>query len=395
MATNFKTFLKGINIDPNVGSTVTVKGDLAFNSTSSQLELFTASAEKLATDVNTLTLTNKSLDASTNTVTNISNASIASGAAIAYSKLNLTGNIVNADINASAAIVYSKLSLTGSILNADINASAAIVYSKLSLSNSIVNADINSAAAIVDSKLATISTAGKVSNSATTAVSTNTASTIVLRDGSGNFVAGTITAALTGTASGNTTYTANQHGVVLSGSGNAMVVIAPDASTTKVLTSGGSSADPTWQPVPAGVAVNSFVYANTPNGHGSTNNKIRRFSNTVSSNGSDITFADSAANGSTFTINTTGLYFFSYADNKNNGTQGTFGISINSAQLTTSIATITAANRLAITDSPQSLGYAEAEVLWYCTATDVIRPHTDGNPNVSDASFYFIARRVL
>ena len=67
----------------------------------------------------------------------------------------------------------------------------------------IVNADINASAAIVDTKLATISTALKVSNSATTATNANTANAIVARDASGNFSAGTITAALTGTASGN------------------------------------------------------------------------------------------------------------------------------------------------------------------------------------------------
>ena len=66
-----------------------------------------------------------------------------------------------------------------------------------------VNADIASAAGIVDTKLATIATALKVSNSATTAASANTASAIVARDASGNFTAGTITAALTGTASNN------------------------------------------------------------------------------------------------------------------------------------------------------------------------------------------------
>jgi hypothetical protein len=55
--------------------------------------------------------------------------------------------------------------------------------------------------AIDDTYLATITTAGKVSNSATTADSANTASAIVARDASGNFTAGTITAALTGNAS--------------------------------------------------------------------------------------------------------------------------------------------------------------------------------------------------
>jgi hypothetical protein len=67
----------------------------------------------------------------------------------------------------------------------------------------IVNADVAAAAAIVDTKLATIATAGKVSNSATTATNVNTASAIVARDASGNFTAGTITAALTGAASAN------------------------------------------------------------------------------------------------------------------------------------------------------------------------------------------------
>jgi hypothetical protein len=67
----------------------------------------------------------------------------------------------------------------------------------------IDNADINASAAIVDTKLDTIATAGKVSNSATTATDANTASAIVARDASGNFSAGTITAALTGAASSN------------------------------------------------------------------------------------------------------------------------------------------------------------------------------------------------
>ena len=77
------------------------------------------------------------------------------------------------------------------------------VTSTMILDGTIVDGDINASAAIVDTKLATISTAGKVSNSATTATSSNTASAIVARDGSGNFTAGTITAALTGAASSN------------------------------------------------------------------------------------------------------------------------------------------------------------------------------------------------
>ncbi len=90
--------------------------------------------------------------------------------------------------------------------------------------------------------------------------SANTASALVQRDGSGNFTAGTITAALTGTASGNTTYTANQYGVVVSGVANAMSVIAPDASTTKVLKSGGASANPSWLAYDNANTVSTLVF---------------------------------------------------------------------------------------------------------------------------------------
>jgi hypothetical protein len=77
------------------------------------------------------------------------------------------------------------------------------VTSAMIADGAIVNADINSSAAIADTKLGTISTAGKVSNSATTATSANTNSAIVARDSSGNFSAGTITANITGNVSGS------------------------------------------------------------------------------------------------------------------------------------------------------------------------------------------------
>jgi hypothetical protein len=115
-----------------------------------------------------------------------------------------TGNYITAltgDVTASGPGSVAATIAAGAITNAKVSSSAAIAYSKLNLAGSIVNADISTSAAIVDTKLATIATAGKVSNSATTATSSNTVSTIVSRDGSGNFSAGTITASITGHAS--------------------------------------------------------------------------------------------------------------------------------------------------------------------------------------------------
>ena len=101
------------------------------------------------------------------------------------------------------------------------------VTSTMIADDTIVNADINASAAIVDTKLATISTALKVSNSATTATDANTASAIVARDGSGNFTAGTITAALTGNASTATTLATARNIAGQSFNGSANISIAP------------------------------------------------------------------------------------------------------------------------------------------------------------------------
>lgn len=119
----------------------------------------------------------------------------------------------------------------------------------------IVNTDIADGAAIADSKLATISTAGKITNSATTATSANTASAIVARDASGNFAAGTITAALSGNATTATTAAACSgnaatatklatartiNGVAFDGSAN--ITIATGVSGTIPVSQGGTGA---------------------------------------------------------------------------------------------------------------------------------------------------------
>ena len=82
----------------------------------------------------TQTLTNKTINAANNTVTGITSAMITDG------------TIVNGDISASAAIAYSKLALTGAIVSADI------------ANDTIVDSDINTAANIAWTKIAPSST---------------------------------------------------------------------------------------------------------------------------------------------------------------------------------------------------------------------------------------------
>lgn len=114
---------------------------------------------------------------------------------------------VSAAAKAQALANSRNFSITGDITAAAVafDGTGNVALSAGITADTIVNADIKSDAAIVDTKLATISTASKVSNSATTATNLNTASAIVARDGSGDFAAGTITAAITGNVTGDLT----------------------------------------------------------------------------------------------------------------------------------------------------------------------------------------------
>jgi hypothetical protein len=120
----------------------------------------------------------------------VTSAKIAPGTVIAA---DIAAGTITATELADGAVTSGKI-FDGTIVNADVNASASIAYSKLNLGTSIVNADISASASIVDTKLATISSIGKVANSATTATDANTNSAIVARDPSGNFSAGTVSA---------------------------------------------------------------------------------------------------------------------------------------------------------------------------------------------------------
>jgi len=157
--------------------------------------------------------------------------------------------------------------------------------------SSIVNADIDAAAAIADTKLGTISTAGKVSNSATTATNANTASTIVARDASGNFTAGTITAALTGNATTASSANAIADGVVSTTAKLANSVVTPAKMTqwltsgTAVATTSGTSVDFTGIPSWVKRITVMFNGISTVNGVNGSNPLIQIGSGTVSTSG--------------------------------------------------------------------------------------------------------------
>ncbi|HYD58977.1 MAG TPA: hypothetical protein VEC35_01385 [Noviherbaspirillum sp.] len=137
---------------------------------------------------------------------------------------------------------------------------------------------------------------------------------------------------------------------------------------------------------------NHAVVLSGSNGHGSTNNKIRRFTTTITSVGTAITYADSATLGATFTINETGFYSITYVDRTDGGT-ASIGVSLNSAQLTTGVTSINVSDRLVAQYCPADNTYSHVTATAYCTAGDVIRAHTDGtNLGVSAGSSFSIRK---
>jgi hypothetical protein len=134
----------------------------------------------------------------------------------------------------------------------------------------------------------------------------------------------------------------------------------------------------------------SMVRLNTANGYGSTNTVIRRFTNVVANQGTDITYADSATNGATFTINTNGVYAISYDDSFTAASNS--GISLNSTQLTTSIALINIADVVSQTTHDAANHPYNSAATLYLLSGSVIRAHAGANTTGTVPATFTITR---
>lgn len=166
----------------------------------------------------------------------------------------LTGTLTGLASTATALATNRAFSISGDVTASGVNfnGTGAVDLVAAITAGSIVNADINASAGIVDTKLATISTAGKVSNSATTATAVNTNSAIVTRDGSGNFAAGTVTVA-------GLTHT----GTTITLRGVTYTLPAADGSAGQVLQTNGSGTL-SWQPGSSGFVTGSGTTGKVP-----------------------------------------------------------------------------------------------------------------------------------
>ena len=157
----------------------------------------------------------------------------------ALNNSKVTVGTTDISLGASATTLAGLSSVTSTSFVGALTGNASTVTNGVYTTDTGTVTNTMLAGSIADSKLNQITTANKVANSATTATSANTISAIVARDSSGNFSAGTITAALTGNASTATKLAAtkNINGVAFDGSADITVTAAAGTLTGTTLNS--------------------------------------------------------------------------------------------------------------------------------------------------------------
>ncbi len=191
----------------------------------------------IATLTGNESLTNKIINGVSPSALN--NGFTISGGTITNTTLTVIGDVTIGGVNSGDQLI----TLVGDVIG-----SGTGTFSTTISNGAIDNNKIAVGANITDTKLATIATAGKVLNSATSSTNSNTANAIVARDASGNFSAGIITAALAGNASTTTALQTprNIYGNLFDGTVNLLQVITPNFggtgvdNGTKTLTLGGN-----------------------------------------------------------------------------------------------------------------------------------------------------------
>ena len=176
---------------------VTVTGDLTVNGTTTTLNTTTLAVEDFNITMG-LTLTSAA---------NCTGAGIGigvgTGITFAYDHSTSAGWLSSVNLDLASAKVYK---IGGTSVLSSSALGSGVTGSSLTQVGTITSGTWNGTA-ITDTYLAQLTTAGKVANSATTATAFAGNSTIVARDGTGNFAAGVITANLLGNATAATTAT--------------------------------------------------------------------------------------------------------------------------------------------------------------------------------------------
>ena len=88
MGLNFRRLVNGLQIVPKTTSTASLPGELDFDTTSNKLNLNNGTiTDQVVTEADVATITNKTIDAGSNTITNLVNANLSGSAAVSNANL--------------------------------------------------------------------------------------------------------------------------------------------------------------------------------------------------------------------------------------------------------------------------------------------------------------------
>lgn len=172
--------------------------------------------------------------------------------------------------------------------------------------------------------------------------------------------------------------------------GTLAVVVGPAGSKLTAMTIA-ADGTPTFIKLPVN-PVQSMIRLTGATSFGTTNTAIGRMTTVTVTQGTDITYADSATLGGALTTNVNGVYSVSYSIPLLGS--GYVGLSLNSTQLSTTVRDIPVAERLAYMVNASG---EPGSVSWtgYLAAGSIIRQHCSagaGLGNVPAGAVFTIAR---
>ena len=274
MATNGFKIKNSTNLQPQAGSVVTTEGDLAFNNATEQVEVYTTSVESLTTNSNSQTLTNKTISASSNAISNITNSNLSGSAGISVANGGTgtttstgTGSVV---LSNSPALVTPALGTPSALVGTNITGTGASFTSGHVTTNANMTGDVTSVG-----NTTTVAAIDGVSVTGTTGTG------MVVFATSPYLITPSIGAAVGASLDLSGVLIADELEITASGSGSVIlnvpatvtsysfVLPAASGSSGQVLTSGGGSAAMTWTTPgidPSGVIL-MYGGASAPSGY--------------------------------------------------------------------------------------------------------------------------------
>lgn len=259
---------------------------------------------------------------------------------------------------------------SGVIVNADINASAAIAFSKLA---SLTSAHILVGSAGNVATDTAVTGDVTISNAGVTAIGTNKVTNSQLAQMAAHTYKGNNTGSTANALDVTSTQlTADLNLFTSSLQG---LVPASGGGTTNFLRADGTFATPSGSGL-----TQQEVYVTTARQYGSeASNTVVRFENSQSSVGSDITWTDSSTTGTSFTVNSTGVYNFSSWITFSSTGVCALTKNASAGNRTTNVASLSTAVRITPTTATSNSGTrALLATSLYLTSGDVIRVQTNG-----------------